>query len=120
MLRAGSSMNWAAGDAASDMGRIDLGTEVRETARHALTLATMIVVPLFDLKFLMEFAGGEVGAANRRHWQSERRHDAPVYRAVGRRNLALNGAACSGAPWGRGAAEYRRGHRAAPLNTIPR
>jgi len=72
MLRAGSSMNWAAddaaSDAASDMGRIDLGhvSEVYETARYTLTRGTMIVVPLFDLKFLEEFAAGDVEAANRR------------------------------------------------------
>jgi hypothetical protein len=28
----------------------------------------MILVPLFDLKFLTEFAAGGVGTSNRRHW----------------------------------------------------
>lgn len=28
----------------------------------------MILVPLFDLKFLFEFAAGDVGTSNRRHW----------------------------------------------------
>jgi hypothetical protein len=29
----------------------------------------MILVPLFDLKFLTEFAATAVGTSNRRHWQ---------------------------------------------------
>jgi hypothetical protein len=28
----------------------------------------MILVPLFDLKFLIEFAAGGAGTSNRRHW----------------------------------------------------
>jgi hypothetical protein len=29
----------------------------------------MFLVPLFDLKFLYEFAAGGVGTSNRRHWK---------------------------------------------------
>jgi len=50
-------------------------SEVRDTSQHALTRTSetkgtsnsMILVPLFDLKFLTEFAAGGVGTSNRRH-----------------------------------------------------
>src|SRR5262249_38477179 len=48
---------------------------VRDTSQHPLTRTSeakgtsksMILVPLFDLKFLDEFAAGSVGTSNRRH-----------------------------------------------------
>src|SRR5204862_3989206 len=45
----------------------------RSTIRHELrkqrgTSNSMILVPLFDLKFLTEFAATAVGTSNRRHW----------------------------------------------------
>jgi hypothetical protein len=30
----------------------------------------MILVPLFDLKFLNEIAAGDAGTSNRRHWSA--------------------------------------------------
>src|SRR5712672_424092 len=45
----------------------------RGTSKH------MILVPLFDLKFLIEFAATGVGTSNRRHWlnraRRKRRYD---------------------------------------------
>jgi hypothetical protein len=49
----------------------------RSTSRHELrkqrgTSKFLILVPLFDLKFLDEFAAGGVGTSNRRHWCDDR------------------------------------------------
>jgi hypothetical protein len=44
----------------------------------------MILVPLFDLKFLFEFAAGGVGTSNRRHYGSRDRDAAilPIARST--------------------------------------
>src|SRR5258708_18372793 len=56
----------------------------RSTLCHELrkqrgTSKTMILVPLFDLKFLIEFAATGVGTSNRRHYlarYAKKRHNA--------------------------------------------
>jgi len=67
------------GSAAMRINAIDRSqcpvSEVRDTLRHSLTRTSetkgtskhMILVPLFDLKFLNELAASAVGTSNRRH-----------------------------------------------------
>jgi hypothetical protein len=46
---------------------IRLGNLVSELRKAKGTGKPKIVVPLFDLKFLIEFAAGDAGTSNRRH-----------------------------------------------------
>src|SRR5262245_28445396 len=46
---------------------IHLGPRSHELRKQRGTSDFMILVPLFDLKFLIEFAAGGVGTSNRRH-----------------------------------------------------
>ena len=46
---------------------IHLNTHLHELRKPRGTSNSMILVPLFDLKFLTEFAAGGVGTSNRRH-----------------------------------------------------
>src|SRR3982074_225645 len=48
-----------------------------ELRKQRGTSNSMILVPLFDLKFLTEFAAGGMGTSNRRHYC--RSHTNPVY-----------------------------------------
>src|SRR6266436_2117060 len=47
---------------------IHRGTLSHELRKQRGTSKHMILVPLFDLKFLNELAAGVVGTSNRRHW----------------------------------------------------
>jgi len=47
---------------------IHRGTLSHELRKQRGTSKHMILVPLFDLKFLNELAAGGVGTSNRRHW----------------------------------------------------
>jgi hypothetical protein len=46
---------------------IHCSTLLHELRRQRGTSKSMIAVPLFDLKFLNEFAAGDAGTSNRRH-----------------------------------------------------
>src|SRR3954469_11019686 len=52
---------------------IHCSTTRHELRKHRGTSKFMILVPLFDLKFLDEFAAGGAGTSNRRHQTREER-----------------------------------------------
>src|SRR6266542_3524738 len=49
---------------------IHCGILLRELRKQRGTSKYMILVPLFDLKFLNELAASAVGTSNRRHWRN--------------------------------------------------
>src|SRR5215472_6711937 len=64
---------------------IHRGTLSHELRKQRGTSKHMILVPLFDLKFLNELAAGVVGTSNRRHFPGTRAGD----RAAASRSLSL-------------------------------
>src|SRR5882724_12853367 len=57
---------------------IHCSTLCHELRKQRGTSKPMILVPLFDLKFLIEFAATGVGTSNRRHYRRAEARDQPV------------------------------------------